>query len=164
MGYLMQQLDNYFYMEKETLDDALKVTKALLTFEAKEHHGPIGYVSQGGQVTSRHYGFVQEENVARANNFKDAAEAFRWDMWIDDAGDIYGIIFNGEKYTGDELTFLNAIAPYVRAGSYIEMQGEEGERWKWFFNGKECIEHTAEILYPDIVESLESVYGKQNHK
>ena len=156
MGYLMQQLDNYFYMEKETFDDALKVTKALLTVEAKDKYGTTGYVMQGGEVTSRHYGFVQEENVAKANNFKDAAEAFRWDMWIDDAGDIYGIIFNGEKYTGDELTFLNAIAPYVRAGSYIEMQGEEGERWKWFFDGKTCIEYEAQILYQDLEERKEN--------
>ena len=44
------------------------------------------------------------------------------------------------------------------------MQGEEGERWKWYFDGKECTEHTAQILYPDVIESLEEVYGKQNHK
>ena len=160
MGYLINQLDNYFYMEKETFDDALKVTKALLTFEAKEHHGPIGYVSQGGQITSRHYGFVQEGNVLRADNFKAAAEAFRWDMWIDDEGDIYSTTFNGEKYTGSEITFLNAIAPYVREDSYIEMQGEEGEMWKWYFNGMECMEYQAQIIYPDIIEiSGEAVYG-----
>ena len=160
---MINQIDSYFNMKKETFDDALKVTKALLTDESKEQYGTTGYVMQGGEVTSRHYGFVQEENVARANNFKDAAQAFRWDMWIDDAGDIYGTMFNGEKYTGSEITFLNAIAPYVREGSYIEMQGEEGERWKWYFDGKECTEHTAQILYPDVIESLEEVYGKQNH-
>ena len=156
MGYLMNQLDNYFNMEKETLNEALKVTKALLTDEAKEQYGTTGYVMQGGEVTSRHYGFVQEENVAKANNFKDAAEAFRWDMWIDDEGDIYSTTFNGEKYTGSEITFLNAIAPYVREGSYIEMQGEEGERWKWFFDGKTCIEYEAQILYQDLEERKEN--------
>ena len=164
MGYLMNQLDNYFNMEKETLNEALKVTKALLTDEAKEQYGTTGYAMHNGQVTSRHYGFVQEENVLRANNFKDAAGAFRWDMWVDKDGDIYGITFNGEKYTGSEITFLNAIAPYVREDSYIEMQGEEGERWKWYFDGKECIEYDAKTLYPDIAKKLEAVYGKQNHK
>ena len=160
---MINQLDSYFNMKKETFDDALKVTKALLTVEAKDKYGTTGYVMQGGEVTSRHYGFVQEENVARANNFKDAAQAFRWDMWIDDEGDIYSTTFNGEKYTGSEITFLNAIAPYVREGSYIEMQGEEGERWKWYFDGMECIEYQAKILYPDVIEKLEEVYGKEEN-
>ena len=156
----MNQIDCYFNMKKETFDEALKVTKALITDKAKEQYGTTGYVMQKGEITSRHYGFVEEENVARANNFKDAAEAFRWDMWVDDEGDIYGTMFNGEKYTGSEQTFFNTIAPYVREGSYIEMQGEEGEMWKWYFNGMECMEYQAQIIYPDIIEiSGEAVYG-----
>ena len=60
----------------------------------------------------------------------------------DDAGNIVAITFEAEKL-GDEDRFFDAIAPFVRAGSYIEMLGEDGTRWRWVFDGRTCTEEEA---------------------
>ena len=38
-----------------------------------------------------------------------------------------------------------AIAPYVEAGSYIEMYGEDGDKWRYVFDGK-----TVKEVYPKV--------------
>ena len=137
MGYLIDQIDSNFHIGAEHLDEAIKEAKLLLTPEVKEERGASGRTWRGEDVPiTRHYSWVDEQGAFNAKTFKEVAEAFRWEIDLDDEGNVYWISFNGEKYGGDEMVFLNAIAPYVKKGSYIEMQGEEGERWKWYFDGK----------------------------
>lgn len=47
-----------------------------------------------------------------------------------------GYCFSPEKDTLDLINFIEAIAPFVKAGSYIEMAGTEGAAWRWVFDGK----------------------------
>lgn len=60
--------------------------------------------------------------------------------------DIVGVYLESEKL-GDEFKFFQAIAPYVEVGSYIELQGEDGCRWRWVFDGNICVEQTAKIVW-----------------
>jgi len=60
---------------------------------------------------------------------------------------ITGIYFNGEKFDGTEHEMFNSIAPFVEAGSYIEMLGEGGEIWRWVFDGETCEEKAATITF-----------------
>lgn len=41
------------------------------------------------------------------------------------------ISYESEKYDDGALGFINAIAPYVEEGSYIEFIGEQGDNWRW---------------------------------
>lgn len=50
-----------------------------------------------------------------------------------ETGDITGIHFDMEKI-GDEDKLFAAIAPYVRSGSFLELVGEDGERWRWVWH------------------------------
>jgi hypothetical protein len=52
-------------------------------------------------------------------------------------GDIIGLEFDGEKI-GDEETLFEAIAPAVEKGSYIQASGDDGEIWRWVFDGETC--------------------------
>ena len=56
------------------------------------------------------------------------------------------IYFDGEKL-GDDAILFEAIAPYVKKGSFIEMNGEDGCIWQWQFNGKTCIEKAATVSF-----------------
>ena len=151
MGYLINQIDSYFLMKAEYLDEAMNKSKLLLNPEVKEERGASGRTWRGKDVPiTRHYSWVDEWGALNAKTFKEVAQAFRWDMDLDDNGDVYWIEFNGEKYGGDEMVFLNTIAPYVRKNSYIEIQGEDGERWQWYFDGETCEEHYADISYPTL--------------
>ena len=61
---------------------------------------------------------------------------------------VTGIYFLGEKAGEGNNILFNTIAPYVKASSWIEMQGEEGERWRWMFNGKTLSTVYASLVWP----------------
>ncbi len=58
--------------------------------------------------------------------------------------DVIGISFVGEKSSDEKLVF-DLISPYVEAGSYIEMSGEDGEVWRFLFDGKSCEEKYPKV-------------------
>lgn len=73
----------------------------------------------------------------------------------DQAGHEYMVLENGDVEIGEFLgekwrsqgEFYDAIAPFVNKGGYIECLGEDGERWKFEFNGKKAIEYSAETTW-----------------
>ena len=126
MGYYMHQMDAVFTIRKEHFDAALAAIKA-----------------------ERHGSWVSEEKVQGAKSLSEAMYAWRWEVFIDDTGDIANISFNGQK-SGDEDTLFTAIAPFVKEDSYIEMQGEEGSLWRWWFTDGQCVEIYPSIIWPDM--------------
>ena len=90
--------------------------------------------------------WVTTDEILNATNFKNAMEAWRWRIEYNDKGEISDLQFEGEKL-GDDVRLWDAIAPYVKAGSYIEMSGDEGCLWRWFFDGKKMIEQYARITW-----------------
>ena len=61
---------------------------------------------------------------------------------ITDEGDLFIGMFSNK--CGDENVFLQAVAPFVEDGSYIEWQGEDGNMWKnTFNNGKMKTQHAT---------------------
>lgn len=43
--------------------------------------------------------------------------------------------------------FLNALAPAVPAGQYIEMVSEYGEHWRYSFDGQTCVYKAGTVSY-----------------
>jgi hypothetical protein len=67
-----------------------------------------------------------------------ALEAQNWHVGVDtSSGDIISIRFVGRKHSEhfEWDVYLPAIARFVEPGSYIEMVGEDDERWRFAFNG-----------------------------
>ena len=124
MGYYVHQSDTKFHIKRENIKPAFDELKII-----KE---PLAWAS--GLFSS---GF---------KNLTDALEDVGWILEFDNAtGDVVGISFESEKI-GDEQIFFSAIAPYVTKGSFIEMCGEDGERWRWVFDGK-----TMKEVYPKVL-------------
>ncbi len=76
---------------------------------------------------------------AKMTHIDNILREWRWIPVYDGSGNIVNLEFNGEK-AGDDLVLFNAIVRWVKPGSYIQMWGEDGERWTWCFDGKECKE------------------------
>jgi hypothetical protein len=92
---------------------------------------------------------VTTEEFVNAKTLKEALSAWRWDSFIsEETGDLVDLTFNGEKL-GDDETFFETLAPFVKAGSYIEMEGEDGGHWKWKFDGKTMTEVSGKVVYED---------------
>lgn len=127
MGYMIWQAGEQFSIAAEHKDDALAAVKA---------------------ATTPGYAWVDTEGVQSARTLEEALRAWRWMGTSEDSGDISGIEFKGEK-AGDDEILWSAIAPYVTSGSFIEMVGEEGERWRWKFDDGECREVIAKVVWDE---------------
>jgi hypothetical protein len=65
------------------------------------------------------------------------------------SGDIIALQLEAEKLD-EEVELFKAIAPYVDAGSYIEILAPSyNEMWRWVFDGKTCREIRPKIVWPE---------------
>ena len=127
MGYCMKQRDSRFRMAAEKLPAALAAVQALAE-----------------QATSFQW---VDSNFAQASTVAEILEDWRWEGEFDPiTGDLTDIHFIGEKL-GDEEILFQALAPFVDKGSFIEMQGEDGDLWRWTFDGQQMIEQVARITW-----------------
>lgn len=129
MGYYMNQREANFTIKKENVDKAWNVLKELFSKDDTS------------------LSWIDNQDVLNSKSFEQAMSECRWDIEINEQGDYDSIYFNGEKYGGDEEAVLEIIAPYVENDSYIQMQGEEGEQWRWIFDNGEVIEKYATLIW-----------------
>jgi len=90
--------------------------------------------------------FVGAKNVSRVEgellNMIDSINK-------DEEGNIVGVEVQRECKLWDQQEILNGIAPFVRKGSFLEILGEDGDRWRWVLDGEKCYKVTPTITWPD---------------
>lgn len=129
MGYCMNLRDCDFFILPEKEQEALEIIKNLCS--------PL-------VVSNRAWGYswVSNEEVLEAETLRQALLAWRWNYEKENRA----LWFEGEKL-GEELTLFDAIAPCVEKGCYIEVGGEDGAVWRWFFDGENCIEQDGRVVF-----------------
>jgi hypothetical protein len=134
MGYCMQQVESSFFILAASVADALAAIKALAGHET--------ITDAGG----RHFSWVHD--FSDAKDLVEALDCWRWEADMDPTGSIVGLTFNGEKL-GDDKVLFEAIAIFVRPGSYISMSGEDGALWRWYFDGTRVHEQFGRVVYDE---------------
>jgi len=129
MGYQISSYNNPFTVLQEKQRGALQALKASLC----------------GTGT---YSWASDSALKASRTLGQALEELGWDPSYrsDEDDTIIQLRFSREKL-GDEDTWLKVIAPYVEAGSYIEVLGEERERWRWVFDGESMREVRARVIW-----------------
>ena len=127
MGYCMWQEQASFTIKNENKEAALLALKEL--------------------ANTNELSWTDNSSVIKSKSLSEALNECRWGMDENEEGDIVYIFFDGEKYGSEDIIF-NTIAPYVEQDSFIEMRGEEGELWRWVFDGE-----TVEQIYPKVIWS-----------
>lgn len=157
MGYCIQQKDSCFQIRKENFDACLKAIKSL-AIQTHLMHG-------GGSNGQKWFSWVNTNEFLNAKTLEEALKAWRWKAFIltekfhkdpSHIGDLTHMEFTGEKL-GDDMVLFNAIAPFVEPGSYLEIEGEDGNLWRWTFDGKQCLEIEADIDwegYGDMIRAI----------
>jgi hypothetical protein len=153
MGYYMDQMDQKFFVAAEHIPAMVKAIHAL----ASRHELMGGASYQNGEIVSRHYSWVNNDFVD-CYDVKELFRKWRWSIELKNEN-IVSIFFEGDKM-GDDEVLLRAIAPYVEAGSYIEMRGEDystytflgsaglyQHMWRWCFDGKTMVEKYPTITW-----------------
>lgn len=134
MGYYMEQRDHHFQI---AADDQAAALDALRQWETHE-------LEQYPQ-----YRDLMQTPLGNAETLMDALGALDWEAQLNEQGDIVGLIFYGEKLH-EEDAWLEALAPYVVKGSYLTMLGEDGQIWRWYFDGTHCITCPGKTVFPDL--------------
>jgi hypothetical protein len=124
MGYGMSQTDSSFFIAKKDRTKVKAAIKALMS--------GVGATREGK------YRWVDTATVLDARTVDEQFEEWRWSTEYDDSGNIVDLVHEGEKM-GDDIELFKAIAPHVKPGSYIDMMGEDGNDWRWYFDGVTCL-------------------------
>lgn len=112
--------------------------------EVTDEKGYITYDT--ARVIERHFSWLNGVDPDNWDYLKDAMADWRFPIELDDDLNVVDIGFTGEKL-GDEKQMFEVIAPFVEDGSYIEMQGEDGDVWRWEFTGDSVEEVHAEAEF-----------------
>jgi D-mannonate dehydratase len=89
--------------------------------------------------------------IDRTQSLEEMVSDWGWHLQFDPSRDIVGIEYESDSMRGDE-DMLDALAPFVENGSYLQMNGEEGEIWRWVFKDGKLYSVQAELTFPDPVE------------
>ena len=114
----------------------------------------------GGQSDGvRHFSWVRTERFAQAKSLEEALDGWRWEAETDEAGDVTGLRYNGERL-GAEDTLFAALAPFVVSGSYIEALAD-GEPFRWRFEQGQCLSDSGKVAYetdPTADQALKNIH------
>lgn len=124
MGYGMYMRKSSFFIPSEKLNDLIKTIKAM-------PRDDYTYVRD----------YFKDDNTT-----EDLFHTWRWDIEFDEEKNINKISFRGENI-GDDYELFKTIARFVKKGSFIEMVGDDGDLWQWFFDGNICIEKKPKIKW-----------------
>ena len=141
MGYYIKQRHANFTIKKKNIEPALKA----LIQDADDNGGAS---------------WVCGDVVQKSQTFKEAMGEWRWEVMFDEKGDVVDIYFTGEK-SGEDGRLFGILSPFVEPDSYIEMSGEEGEIWRWSFDGKSYQEIGADICFNEKGFVLDKILEKK---
>jgi hypothetical protein len=139
MGYNVSSGSNKIFIDG---NDLRMLHKALC--ELNQHDEWKSGGAYGGEHDSRSprpegfdyhpglwYAWMKSDYHHHLHNAVAVLEAVGFDVTQNEFGDIIGLHYDNK--TGCEDVFLNACAPFVRSGSYIEFMGEDGDAWRYKF-------------------------------
>jgi len=81
--------------------------------------------------------WVRKGDTDSCETLEELLEVWGYEAKNDGQGNITNISLTNEKL-GEEKEMFKAIAPYVKAGSFLELSSEDGS-WRWIFDGTTCV-------------------------
>ena len=137
MGYDVSQVDSKFFMSHKNKVKALEALKRTATRKSE---------MRGGDSNGNKWFSFTDMDYIKDVHLEDALEKFGLAVETNGDNDIISISVEGYKL-GQEDIALEAIAPWVKSGSYIEMSGEDGCLWRWTFENKKFAEVEVKISW-----------------
>lgn len=82
-----------------------------------------------------------------------------WMGWVVEMGDDGSVVHieleDGSTKITEEKSMFDSLAPFVEAGSFVEMIGEDSCQWRYGFDGEKCEELDCEIVWePELIEKI----------
>jgi hypothetical protein len=94
-----------------------------------------------------HVGYAHDPSLQAATSIR---EFFAELLHVYDADDDRSFsVSSDDSWSEDFDAAAHVVAPFIEAGCTAEWQGEEGEHWRWRFDGTQCHEEFARLVYGD---------------
>ena len=152
MGYSAEIIEENFFIKVENFDKAYDAMCKLNAKDGlKQDYSYLGYderPTNSKSVSSdprKHFSFMPWNYDELYKNLFEVLNALSFDVFTNDKGDINSIYFCNRL--GQEDLFLEAIAPYVKPGSYIVWRGEDGAMWVFLFEDGEMTEKEVYLTW-----------------
>jgi len=139
MGYYMDLVEDDFFIPEENREAALAALKSVPEKEVSWLRG----------------------SYLNAKTLAECVKCWRWDFHFLSNPESKDIEFLGEKLGSDDL-FFQTLAPFVKAGSYVEMRGEDGSHWRWVFDGKSVKEVNPTIIWSEANKFRPEEFKQEN--
>lgn len=125
MGYYINLEDSKFHVKKENVRPLMGAL--------------YRWMASGGKYGRSWINSKVIQDKYEKNDIGGMFNECRWPIRVDADGNIVEIRFEGEKL-GDDESMFSAISEFIEDKSYIQILGEEGEAWRWYFIGGKLYE------------------------
>jgi len=130
MGYYISLGASNWHLPAEHEEAALQVLKDLN--KPENNHLKRGGSYTGGEKTMHWYAWMPSDYDEHVTSVEGVLNMLGFETHRDESGTT--ITFYDQKQ-GNEDIFLNALAPFMADGSYIDWTGEDGARWRFIYEG-----------------------------
>ena len=127
MGYCIELEESTLVIKKETAENVVTAIK--------------DFAKNASRLS-----WIDKDYLLDAENIEDVFSEIRYELNKNENGDYEIDYFSGEKL-GNDLVIFNSFAQFIENGQYIEMLGEDGERWRWIFINGKCEEIIARVVW-----------------
>ena len=127
MGYYMYMEESTVIIRKEYVEDVVKSLKE--------------FVQNANRLS-----WINSRVVLESESIEEIFDEIRYELTKYENGDYLIENFIGEKL-GSDFKIFGSIAKYIEDGQYIEMNGEDGDMWRWIFKNGECKEIHPKISW-----------------
>ena len=103
--------------------------------------------SYGADNYNHSYLYVLNSSIIQAKTIEKLLLTFGYNPEVDETGNIISVNFEGEKL-GQEYYLFEAIASFVQPYSWIEMEDENRDIWRWIFEDNTCRQIYAAVIFP----------------
>lgn len=129
MSYCFEIKESAFFISSSNFGDAMKAVAAtalnLPPYQKKHKYVDMAYPEK--------------------DNLSDMLDCWGYVLELS-GGNVVGITTENSNF-GDEKVLFTALAPFVGAGSFIHMMGEDGSNWRWVFDGFTLKEQFATLKW-----------------
>jgi len=154
MGYFVNTTDCNLFVSKDNFDAAYKAMCALNDRDDLKHGGSYG--GDGVDADSprpegmtyhpaKWFSWMPANYPEVCKDFESILKEMGFDCEFDAEGNLVRVIYDNK--IGSEGHFFEAIAPFIKDGSWIEWRGEDGAEWRWFFTGGTVVEQSATKIW-----------------
>lgn len=98
---------------------------------------------------------INKDRAISVDSLDDFASGFNWIFYYD-KNDITGINFEGEML-GEDKEMFEALVPFIEIGSFVELHGDDGCIWRWYFDGRTVTEKYCELDFDDSCAILRKI-------